>query len=119
MQKTSDIPDLSDVQLPEGFKTVGQFENGAKHLLLVNNHGMWACLRKYAGIQAKYVKVPNSREFVHNRRCRTSGFKLHLSSDPTQATPVLDLVCGSEKDLLASKLNFICSGTSRVNVVQA
>ncbi|MDP3764518.1 MAG: hypothetical protein Q8Q95_02765 [bacterium] len=117
MQTTREVPDLSSVELPEGYSVAGYFKNGAEHLLLSTRRGLVACLKKKDGTLGKEVKVATSREFVDVRKSRHTEFFLCLASDPGNPKKGLDLVYRSDKELARSRFILVCSGSSNVRVM--
>ncbi|MEK7564910.1 MAG: hypothetical protein AAB394_03175 [Patescibacteria group bacterium] len=119
MQTTREAPDLSKVVLPEGYRVVGYFKNGAEHLLLSTRHGLIGCLKKKDDTLGREVKVATSREFVDTRKSRHTNFFLCLASDPGNQEKGLDLVYQSDRELARSKFTLVCSGSSYVRVMSA
>lgn len=119
MQTTREVPDLSNIPLPEEHSVVGYFKNGAGHLLLSSKRGLVGCLIKKDSTLGTPVKVANSREFVNTRKCRVSSFFLCLTSDPDKPQKGLDLVYQTDKEFSRDHFSLVCTGSSKVKVVGA
>ncbi len=120
MQTTREVPDLSNIPLPEEHSVVGYFQNGAGHLLLSSKRGLVGCLIKKDGTLGAPVKVANSREFVGARKCRGVGnFFLCLTSNPDKPETGLDLVYQTDEEFSKSHFSLLCTGSSKVKVVSA